>query len=62
MLTIAELRSGDPAACTLLSGGISRKEVSEPRSPAAVAPAGRPGEVIVNLALDGMTAMQVRES
>jgi hypothetical protein len=48
-------------ACTLLSGGISRGQVSEHRSPAAMAPAARPGEVIVSLALDHMTAMQVRE-
>ena len=33
-LTIAELRNGDPAACTLLPGGISADRVSEPRSPA----------------------------
>ena len=69
---LAELRSGDPNACTLLSGGISRGQVSEHRSPAAVAPAARPGEVIDSLALDHpplrlasavlvMTAMQVRE-
>lgn len=37
VLTIPELWSGDPAACTLLSGGISGAEVSQPRSPATVA-------------------------
>jgi hypothetical protein len=60
-LTVAELRSGDPKACTPLSSGISRGQVSERRSPAAAAPAARPGEVIVSLALDDMTVKQVRE-
>ena len=36
MLTIAELRNGDPAACTLLSGRLCGAEISE-------APAGRTG-------------------
>jgi len=61
MLTMGDIRNGDPAACTLLSGGSSHGQVSEPRLPAAVAPAARTGEAIVSLALDHMTAMQVRE-
>jgi hypothetical protein len=61
MLTVAELRSRDPAACTLFSGGTSRGQVSEPRSPAAVAPAARCGELAITVVLDQMTAMQLRE-
>lgn len=61
MLTMAELRSGDPAACTLLSGRVSGAEVSQPRPPAAGTPTARPGELAITVVLDRMTAMQLRE-
>jgi hypothetical protein len=60
MLTIAELRTGDPAACTLRTTAFSPAPISEPQKPAAVAPAERATEA-VELRLDKMTAMQVRE-
>lgn len=61
MLTIAELRKADPAACTLLSGRVSGAEISERRSPAIPALAARPGELTITVALDRITAMQLRE-
>jgi hypothetical protein len=67
LLTLLELRNGDPAACTLLWGRIPGVEVSEHGSPAASAPAARPGDSritsgeAITVALDRMTAMQLRE-
>ena len=60
MLTIAELRNGDPAACTLLSGRLCGAEIWR-HPPAAPAPAANPGKVAITVAPDRMTAMQLRE-
>ena len=38
-LTVDQIRSGDPAACTLVASGSSPALVSEPRKRAPVAPA-----------------------
>ena len=61
LLTLPELRSGDPAACMLLQDRISGAEVSQPRSPAALAPVARHGGLTITVALDRMMAMQLRE-
>jgi len=60
MLTIADIKTGDPAACTLRRSAISAGPISEPPRPADEAPAGRVGEAI-ELGVDEMMAKQVRE-
>jgi hypothetical protein len=60
ILTVADIRNGDPAACTLRTSAISPAPIPEPHKPAAAAPAERASEA-VELRLDKMTAMQVRE-
>jgi hypothetical protein len=61
MLTIAELRKADPAACTLLSSRVSGAEVSQRLSPAGPAHAVWPDALTITVALDRITAMQLRE-
>ena len=43
-LTVDHIRSGDPAACTLLPGGNSPASKHAPKKPASLAPAARPDE------------------
>jgi hypothetical protein len=45
VLTIADIRNGAPAACTLLPGAISPSPINPPEKPTLVAPAERPDEV-----------------
>jgi hypothetical protein len=59
VLTVDQVRNGDPAACTLLPGGISPALVSEPRKPAPVPPPECPSRVVITL--DRMLDMQLRE-
>jgi hypothetical protein len=61
LLTVGELRRGDPAACTLLSGGISHGEVSEHRSSATVALAAPPDERLLDLLGDILDELSVEE-
>jgi len=39
VLTIADIRNGDPTACTLLLGGVSPAAISPAEKPVLVAPA-----------------------
>src|SRR6266568_2263693 len=59
ILTIADLQDGDPAACTLFSGGFSPRQVPDTAKHIFAAP--RRSEVISGLALDEMMGKQVRE-
>ena len=59
MLTIVELWDGDPAACTLLSDGVSADRVSEPRSPASDAAAA--DERLFDLLGDILDALSLEE-
>jgi hypothetical protein len=43
-LTVDHIRSGDPAACTLLPGAISPEPISAPEKRAPVSPAASPEE------------------
>jgi hypothetical protein len=44
VLTVADIRHGDPAACTLLPGAVSPVPVDPARKPVPVAPAESPDE------------------
>jgi hypothetical protein len=46
VLTIADIRNGAAAACTLLPGGFSSAPISEPQKPAPVEPSASPGEAV----------------
>jgi hypothetical protein len=60
ILTVADVRDGDPATCTLHTSGASRTPDIEASKPAIATPAAGTGEAI-ELRLGEMTAMQVRE-
>jgi hypothetical protein len=48
VLTLDQIRNADPAACTLLPGGISPLPVSESQKPALVSPAEHLGDVLAS--------------
>ena len=59
VLTIADIRKGARAACTLLTGAVSPAPIDPARQPAPVPPPERPTRVVVTL--DRMLDMQLRE-